>query len=127
MLTSKYEVLRGRDVKIIANNRERLVVWKEYIEELYRTDSTGASHKTPEVENRNQNNIGSSIMIEEIELAIKKLKRNKAAGIDHLSGELLVALEGTGKEILSYIITESYETGEVPEDFEKCVMIPIQK
>jgi hypothetical protein len=37
-------------------------------------------------------------MIEEIELAIKELKRNKAPGIDNLNGELLIALEGTGKE-----------------------------
>jgi len=67
-------------------------------------------------------------MMEEIELAIKKLKRNKAPRIDNLNGELLIALEGTGKEALCKIITNAYETGgEVPEDFKKCVMIPIPK
>lgn len=40
--------------KIIMENRERLVVWIEYIEELYKDDSTGMKHKTPEVENGNQ-------------------------------------------------------------------------
>jgi len=32
-----------------------------------------------------------------------------------------------GNEALCKIITNAYETGEVPEDFEKCVMIPIPK
>jgi len=66
-------------------------------------------------------------MMEEIELAIKELKRNKGPGIDNLNGELLIALEGTGKEALCNVITNAYETGKVPEDFEKCVMIPIPK
>lgn len=38
-------------------------------------------------------------MKEEIELAIKELKHKKAAGINHLNGELLMELEGTGKEV----------------------------
>lgn len=77
---------------------------KEYIEKLYRSDIICKStrHKTPE--NRNQDFIGSSIMNEEIELATKELKRNKAIGFDNLNRELLIALEGTGKKKLSNII-----------------------
>lgn len=57
----------------------------------------GTNHKTPEVENGNQDSIEPSIMKTEIELTIKELKRNKATGIDHLNRELLKALEGIGK------------------------------
>jgi len=79
------------------------------------------------VENGNYDSIGPTIMIEEIELAIKELKHNKAPGIDNLNGEHLIAFEGMGKEALCNIIINAYETGELPEDFEKCVMIPIPK
>lgn len=47
--------------------------------------------------------------------------------IDHLNGELLMALERTGKYIFYNIINEVYGTGEVPKDFVKCVMIPKPK
>lgn len=66
--------------------------------------------------------MGPSIMKEKIELAIKELKQNKAAEIEHLDGEFLIALEGTGKDVFSSIITEAYEIVVVPEE---CVMIPI--
>lgn len=68
----KTKILKS-DCKIIMENTERLVIWKKYIEELYRSDSTGKGlrHKTSEVENGNQDPIGSSIMIENIELVIK--------------------------------------------------------
>lgn len=49
-------------------------------------------------------------MMEEIGLAIKELKRNKAPGIDNLNYKLLIALEGSGKQLLCNIITNSYET-----------------
>lgn len=57
--------------------------------------------------------------MEEIELAIKKLKRNKTPGIDNLNGELLIAFEGTGKEAQCNIIINAYKTGEFSEDFDK--------
>lgn len=37
---------------------------------------------------------------------------------DNLNSELLIALEGAGKEALCNVIINAYETGELPEDFE---------
>lgn len=47
--------------------------------------------------------------------------------IDHLNGELLMAIEWTGKDVFCNTINKAYKTGEVPTNFEKCVMIPIPK
>lgn len=38
-----------------------------------------------------------------------------------------MALEGTGKVVLSSIITDPYEIRKVPKDFKKCVMMYIPK
>lgn len=58
-------------------------------------------HRIPGAENVNHDSIGPTIMMEEIELAIKVvLKRNKTPEIDNLNAELLIAIEGTGKNIL---------------------------
>lgn len=53
----------------------------------------------------------------------KELKCNNLSGIDIMNGEL----EKIIKEVLFNIITNAYETNEVPEDFEKCIMTPISK
>jgi hypothetical protein len=55
------------------------------------------------------------------------LKHNKATGIDNISGEMLKAMEGQGKEILYKIIYNEYEKGLVPKDFEKCLTITEKK
>jgi len=74
-----------------------------------------------------QENIEQSILKEEFETALNKLKHNKATSVDNISGEMLKAMEGEGKEILFKIIYDAYEKGQVPNDFEKCLMIPLPK
>ncbi|KAL4135345.1 hypothetical protein QTP88_006960 [Uroleucon formosanum] len=80
-----------------------------------------------EEEDAGQENIGQPILKEEFETALNELKHNKATGIDNISGEMLKAWEGQGKEILFKIIYDAYEKGLVPKDFEKCLMIPLPK
>jgi len=74
-----------------------------------------------------QYNKGPPILRKEFEIALKELKNNEAPGIDELNGELLKALEGYGKDILFRIIGKAYESGIIPKDFEKYIMIPIPK
>jgi len=74
-----------------------------------------------------QYNTGPPILREEFEIAFKKLKSNKAPGIDELNGELLKALVGYGKDILFKIIGKAYETVIIPKDFEKCIIILIKR
>lgn len=95
----KTTILRGADGKVITGGKNKLKLWKQYIEKLNR----------------------------EFETALKELKHNKATGIDKVSGEMLKALEGQGKETLSKIIYEIYEKGLIHKDFKKCLMIPILK
>jgi len=78
-------------------------------------------------QNKVQDNIEPPILREEFEIALKKLKENKSPGIDNLNEELLKASDGYGKDILFEIIGKAYETGKIPKDFEKCVIIPIPK
>jgi len=74
-----------------------------------------------------QCNTGPFILRDEFEIALKELKSNKVTGVDKLNGKLLKALDGYGKDILFRIIGKAYETGIIPKDFEKCIIIPIPK
>jgi hypothetical protein len=101
-------------------DRENILFWKEYIEELYKIENTDKRHRTPKAENENHDSIELTIMMKDIKLAIKELKLNKALGIDNLNSKLLIALERIVKEIS--IITNVYGTGKVPEE---CIIIQI--
>ena len=124
----KATILRGTDGKIIVEGKKKLKVWKQYIEKLYRNDSSRhAGQWIVEDEDAAQENKGQPILKEEFGTALKELKQNKATGIDNISGEMLKAMEGQGKETLFKIIYDTYENGLVPKDFEKCLMIPFPK
>ncbi|CAI6352699.1 unnamed protein product [Macrosiphum euphorbiae] len=123
----KTTILRGTDGKIITEGKKKLEVWKQYIEKLYGNDNINAGQWVIEEEDAEQENIGQPILKGEFETALNELKHNKATGIDNISGEMLKALEGQGKEILFKIIYDAYEKGLVPKDFEKCLMIALPK
>jgi len=57
---------------MVLENREKMLVWKEYIEGLYKIGNTDKRHRIPEVENRNYDSIRPTIMVEEIKLARSK-------------------------------------------------------
>lgn len=74
-----------------------LELWKQYIEKLYTCDNRQWSIQE---EDAIQENTGHPIFKKEFETALKELKHNKATGIDNVSGGILKALEGQGKEAL---------------------------
>jgi len=74
-----------------------LELWKQYIEKLYTSDNRQWNIQE---EDAIQENTGCPILKEEFETALKELKHNNATGIDNVSGEILKALEGQGKEAL---------------------------
>lgn len=47
------KVHKGKDKNIVLEDGEKMFVWKEYIEELYKIENTDKRHRTPEVKNEN--------------------------------------------------------------------------
>jgi len=87
----KATILRGIDGKIITEGKKKL--------EEYTCGTMGhRKRRCRAVKYR------KPILKEEFETALNELKHNKATGIDNISGEMLKALEGQGKEILFKII-----------------------
>ena len=70
---------------------------------------------------------GRLISIEEIKGAIRKLKNNKAPGIDNITGELLKAEIDTAAKWLKKIYDEIWEAEETPKDWAKGLLITLPK
>ncbi|KAI5692524.1 hypothetical protein M8J77_008381, partial [Diaphorina citri] len=107
---------------------EKLVAkrWREYIEKLY-GDETMDEKVIENEEEVSGENRGEYILEEEFERALKELKSRKAPGIDEIPAELLNNCGEKAKRTLYMIINKMYETGTIPSDFAKCIIIPIPK
>ncbi|XP_049944546.1 uncharacterized protein LOC126426686 [Schistocerca serialis cubense] len=100
--------------------------WKEYIEGQYKGDILEDNMMEME-EDVDEDEMGDTILHEEFDRALKDLTRNKAPGVDNIPLELLTAL---GEPVLTkhyHLVSKMYETGEVPSDFKKNIIIPIPK
>lgn len=53
------------------------------------------------------------------------MKRNKALGVDNIPIELIENSRETVNEELFKLVMEIYESGVIPEDFQKSIIIPI--
>ena len=66
-------------------------------------------------------------MKEEFEKALNKLKHKKAPGIDEIPAEFIKNNGENVKNMLYELVYRIYETGEIPQDFTKCIIVPIPK
>ena len=70
---------------------------------------------------------GPNILRLEVQAALKKMKRHKAAGPDEIVTEMITSLEEYGVSKVTDIINEIYDTGEIPEDLCRPFFIALSK
>ena len=122
--------IKDRHGNLLKNGDQIRSRWKEYIEELYDKENAPTveemSNKTQQASS-SEDEMGPSILKEEINQAIKEMKRGKAEGIDCIPAEFLKTLGEKAKGELVEICQQIYETGKWPEDFLRTVMVPLKK
>uniref|UniRef100_A0A8D8XEA4 Craniofacial development protein 2 n=1 Tax=Cacopsylla melanoneura TaxID=428564 RepID=A0A8D8XEA4_9HEMI len=112
--------------QLVYEEKEIAKRWKEYLEKLY--GDSNMNENTLETEDQtDENNKGEDITIEEFVKAMSEMKSRKAPGLDEVPAELLTNCGEKAKAMMYKIITNIYETGIVPSDFTKCLIIPIPK
>ena len=99
---------------------EVLERWKEYITELFDDEREERGYITVTME-------GPTILREEIQKAIRKMKGGKAAGEDGIVVEMLRALGDYGSEKITWMANYMHDTGELPEQMEKSLFLTIPK
>ena len=112
--------LRSKDGSILMEKEDILNRWSEYIAELYHDDRG----PPPIISNEDE---GHPILEDEVQKAIGKMKKGKAAGPDDIPSELLTAMEETGIKAITNLINAIHATGCIPADLEKSVYIAIPK
>ena len=59
--------------------------------------------------------------------AMKTMKRGKAVGPDNISIEMIESLEDFGIDMVTILMTEIYENGDIPHDLCKSIFIALPK
>ena len=83
-----------------------------------------AKEKAPSA---NQESFEVEFTLFELNKALKKLKKRKAAGQDKLHNEMLLNLGDTGKRIILRLINTSWCNGSIPKVWKNAVISPILK
>ena len=96
----------------LTENEDVLKRWTEYCSELYNYRATG----DPEVLNvpPATNNDNHPILREEVEAAVKTLKKGKSAGVDNIPAEMVQAGGEDMISVLLIICNKIWQTGEWP-------------
>jgi len=118
--TPTQSTIKDNNGKILQDEEETKQWWTEYCSELYR-DTAKEDTVTPELEAITPLSIddqGDHILLEEVEKAIKRLKRNKSLGTDGIVGE---ALQAGGIE-LTKEIHKTWREGKIPEEWARSIL-----
>jgi len=101
--------------------KRRILAWlEEYITELC-TDQRNTLPQSEKITN------GPESLQNEIRNAIKKMKHEKAAGIDQVSVEMIVALDDLDAEKVTNPARKIYITWRIMHDLAKSVILSLPK
>lgn len=108
--------LKSKDGMLILEKEKILQHWNKYIGELFHNE-----RKQPEY------TYGPEILKTEVEAALAKLNRNKAAGPDGIVTKMLTALDDFSIDKITEIISDIYNSGYIEEDLSRSIFIAMPK
>ena len=115
------------------NNPEPTPITIDLLEEHFRTLNSGPHHdvplnpEVPITESDTNPWTDCEITVDEIEMAIKKLKKGKAPGWDGLTTDMYKCFNGKLKEFLKDLFNQILETGSYPDQWKRGIIKPIFK
>ena len=128
------EPVRDGNGDIITEKKRIMERWKQHFDELLnREDPNNTEETFNEIEQSEKRyetddeSVDDDISIEEVERAVKQMRKNKAPGVCNITAEML---QNTGVHTVKWlhrVITSVWNTEQTPLDWRKAVIIPIHK
>jgi hypothetical protein len=125
--TTTMSSVKDKNGKVLTEDNEVKDRWKESFEELFNKaspDDTSILQSIPAIPDEGEE---PKILLDEVRLAIKHLKTGKAPGFDGISAEELKATDEPGVKIIHKLCNKIWDTGEIPQDWGRAVIVPIYK
>jgi len=125
----KQSAIKDKNGKMLQDKEEVKKRWTEYCSGLY-TDSGNSDTVVAELDQISPppNDDGMhDILHEEVEAAVRRLKKHKSPGIDDITGEMIQAGGEAATKELHGICNQIWQEERVPEEWAKSVIITIPK
>ena len=122
---SRSTTIEDKEGKCLTEEQEIMKRWTQYCSELYNHNVTG----NPNILNVSppSNTEKFPILREEVEAAVKSLKKGKSAGVDNIPAELLQAGGDPTIDMLLTICNKIWQTGEWPTPWTQSLVITLPK
>ena len=126
----KQECIKSKQGELLEEDADIMARWKEYFEDILNT-----KHQSQENTNRQEQEKGvensdycrEEIKVEEVQEAVRWLKRGKAAGHDGITPEMLKGLGKVGIDMLTELFNRIWKEEMIPQDWEVGIILPIHK
>ncbi len=120
--------LREKDGQLILGGMDRVRErWKESFEHLLNAGKELDEECLHDLSAPSNDSDEPCPTEDEVETAIKKLKKYKACGVDEVYGEMLKAGGDTMVKILHRLFTRVWKEEKVPEDWTRAIIVPLHK
>ncbi|XP_030765770.1 uncharacterized protein LOC115889834 [Sitophilus oryzae] len=117
----KSYILTNDDGDIVLEIKDQLTLWEQYIETLF-------NDQREEITTSIKNEMGPSILKEEVQAAIKAAKDGKALGPDDLPADALKLIEEQDLGAITSLFNKIYETGMmIPREWLQSTFVTIPK
>ena len=124
---ARMATVKGKDGKQLNSKVEIKQRWKQHYEELYNDGNPVDRTVLEELPVINSHEQMPDIMEEEVETAIKNLKRKKAPGEDNITAEMIQAGGSCSVEMMHRLCNKIYYDKDCPRDWGKVIIVPIHK
>ena len=116
----KLRNIKNAEYRVLTGLKDILRRWRDYAEDPYHDENNLTNEESDQRPTL-------PILESEVEEAIRKLPKNKAAGIDDLLAELLKTDNQQMTKIVCQLCNKLLESGEWPTDWLRTIFIPISK
>ena len=121
----RVNTIQDKTGKCLTKEQDIMKRWTEYCSELYNHDTKGDPRVLNSPQAIEEDNL--PILREEVETAVKSLKKGKSAGVDNIPGELIQAGGDAMIDALTNICNKIWQTGEWPTPWTQSLVITLPK
>ena len=123
--------VKSKSGEMLCEDEDIMTRWREYFEDVLNNEQSnqGDVVETEKGERGDEEEYSEhdEIKMNEVQDAIRMLKRGKAAGHDEITPEMLKNLGRNGVELLTSLFNKAWKEKRIPKDWELGIILPIHK
>ncbi len=123
----KLSAIKDQSGTVLEDGKQIKARWKQHFEKLYNEQNETDPDILKELPATNSHEPLDNVMKEEVEAAIRALKKKKSPGEDNISAEMIQAGQECSTEMMHVLCEKIFVDKQSPEDWSKAIIVPIYK